>query len=225
LTIVKIDSGLTYTVTIDPDSAETINGASTYVLYTQYESVTIKCNGSTWYVVNKYNQTGWNAFTYLTAGGTAASPGNNLISAVTTAPSFGSGLTNTCYWKRVGDRALIKWQYRHTGAGSAGSGMYIFNLESGISINTSIITVNTGTSDAASFIDSNLGRLGGKYAANVIDGNAIAYSATQLKFDISYQSSAGTTDEAVWGSGFLNFGETTLAMMVNLDIPVANWNP
>lgn len=42
------------TVTIEPDGAETIDGASNYVLNAQYESAMIICNGSTWYVMADY---------------------------------------------------------------------------------------------------------------------------------------------------------------------------
>lgn len=38
------------TVIIDANSSETINGATTVTLYDQYESITIFCNGSEWFV-------------------------------------------------------------------------------------------------------------------------------------------------------------------------------
>lgn len=47
----KIDSTAN-ALTLDGDSAETINGAANYVLYHQWQSVRLRCNGSAWYVVD-----------------------------------------------------------------------------------------------------------------------------------------------------------------------------
>jgi hypothetical protein len=42
------------TVVLDGNSSETINGATTLTLYEQYETVTIWCDGSAWYIRNRY---------------------------------------------------------------------------------------------------------------------------------------------------------------------------
>jgi hypothetical protein len=43
--------GAAATITIDPDASETIDGATTYTLTTQYESVTIQCDGTAWFIL------------------------------------------------------------------------------------------------------------------------------------------------------------------------------
>lgn len=48
--IKKIDSSAN-TVTIDPNGAETIDGAATSVLTAQYQSLQIQSNGSAWYIL------------------------------------------------------------------------------------------------------------------------------------------------------------------------------
>jgi hypothetical protein len=48
--IKKIDSGAG-NVIIDGNASETIDGATTYTLTTQYESVTIVSDGATWWIV------------------------------------------------------------------------------------------------------------------------------------------------------------------------------
>ena len=40
-----------YSLTIDPDGAETIDGLSTFVISSQYESITIVTNGSNWFII------------------------------------------------------------------------------------------------------------------------------------------------------------------------------
>jgi hypothetical protein len=49
--VIKKISGAALNVTIDANSAETIDGATTKVLTTQYESVMIQSNGTSWYIL------------------------------------------------------------------------------------------------------------------------------------------------------------------------------
>jgi len=50
LNIKKIDSSVN-AVTIDANASETIDGALTAVITTQYESVTIQCDGTEWWII------------------------------------------------------------------------------------------------------------------------------------------------------------------------------
>jgi hypothetical protein len=49
LILTKTDA-VANTVTVDGNASETINGATTYALTAQYNSVTIVCNGAAWYI-------------------------------------------------------------------------------------------------------------------------------------------------------------------------------
>ena len=49
---IKKTNSSSNTITIDGNGAETIDGATTLVLYVQYDAVRIVCNGSSWYVVD-----------------------------------------------------------------------------------------------------------------------------------------------------------------------------
>ena len=40
-----------YTLTIDPDGAETIDGSATFSISSQYESITIVTDGSSWFII------------------------------------------------------------------------------------------------------------------------------------------------------------------------------
>ena len=51
--VIKKISGAVLNVTIDPNALETIDGATTRVLTTQYESVMIQSNGTSWYILSK----------------------------------------------------------------------------------------------------------------------------------------------------------------------------
>jgi hypothetical protein len=52
LTVKKVDSG-SGKVIVDGESAETIDGETTYSLYVQYDAITLLCTGSAWLIVNK----------------------------------------------------------------------------------------------------------------------------------------------------------------------------
>lgn len=55
--IKKVDSG-SNTVTIDADGSQTIDGATTYVLSRQHQSVELHSNGSSWYVLGRESGAG-----------------------------------------------------------------------------------------------------------------------------------------------------------------------
>lgn len=124
--IQKSDSS-TNTVTIDPNSSETINGASTLVLTQQYQTVMIWCDGSNWFTqpsnperVGKALANGTGAQTVFTiAHGLGSTPsyasvdcsshaiartftadGTNITVTFSSAPS--SGTNNVViYWRVV----------------------------------------------------------------------------------------------------------------------------
>lgn len=50
--VIKKISGVLLNVTIDPNGAETIDGASTRVLTLQYETVMIQSNGTSWFIIS-----------------------------------------------------------------------------------------------------------------------------------------------------------------------------
>jgi hypothetical protein len=82
LDIVKTSSDYN-ALTIDGNSSETINGGTTTSINTQYERLSIRCDGSNWHIMNRNSCTKWTSFT-----------------------PTGSWTSNTTYagfWRRVGD--------------------------------------------------------------------------------------------------------------------------
>lgn len=63
LRIKKTDSSLTNVITIDGNSSETIDGALTTTLNTQYEELTIICDGSNWHILDRSYPSVWVAYT------------------------------------------------------------------------------------------------------------------------------------------------------------------
>jgi hypothetical protein len=73
-TIIKTDADITKLVTIDGNGSDTIlpsvqSSNLTYILYTQYESVSLKSDGvSAWYVTQHFAETPWTTYTPTTTG-------------------------------------------------------------------------------------------------------------------------------------------------------------
>lgn len=68
LTITKTDSDVTKIITIDGNASETIDGATTTTLNTQYESVTLYCDGSNWTIQNRKIPSGYQSYTPTITG-------------------------------------------------------------------------------------------------------------------------------------------------------------
>jgi hypothetical protein len=124
-TFIKTDSTFN-AVTLDGNASETIDGATTKKLCTQYDTRTIVSDGSNWFTVARNYPKQATAYT-LTIG------------ATTSAPSEGSP-TKSAYWARVGDNLCrIHYQFRAaTGTGSTGTGNYLFPFPSGITADTTL---------------------------------------------------------------------------------------
>jgi hypothetical protein len=98
-TIKRTDQTLANALTIATTSAQTIDGATTRKLMTQYESVTVESDGSNWYVVNRYIDNSWQSY----------APTFTALGTVTSASS---------YWRRIGSNIEIK-SYFITGTPTA----------------------------------------------------------------------------------------------------------
>lgn len=128
LTIVKTDSSFN-AVTIDGNASETINGATTTTLNTQYESVQIVCDGSNWFIVTRQIPSNWTSFT-----------------------PTGSWSANTTYfgqWRRVRDTIEIDYYLATSGAPT--SATLTLNLVSGLSIDSAKLAAGTSSSALSNY--------------------------------------------------------------------------
>ena len=65
------------------------------------------------------------------------------VGAPTTAPTYGTIVSNQAMWRRVGDTMEIQWNFQQSSAGTSGSGVYLFPLPSGYTIDTTKATLAT----------------------------------------------------------------------------------
>ncbi len=86
ITVKKVDSGAG-TCIVAGGGAETVDGATTRILYFQYDAVTLHCSGTTWHIIDHKTAmiTPWVAYTPASYSG------------------LGSPSASDCWYRRVGD--------------------------------------------------------------------------------------------------------------------------
>lgn len=203
LTIKKTDSDFSKTVTIDGNAAETIDGAATYVLYTQYESVTIKCDGSNWHVEQHHSSTPWTTYTWAVTGSVSN-------------PTVATTNTKQAMWRRVGDSVWVRIYYSHSNAaGSAlGSGSYLFTLPA-FTIESTLVPISTtyNSANGVGYSSFNVG-------SSVYQGLHVqVYDATRLA--IGYVQNAA----AFLGSATAGWTNATFQVFIDAKMPVTGWKP
>lgn len=118
ITINKTDASFTNIITIDANASETIDGALTTTLNTQYESVTLYCDGSNWFIrVRNYPST-WTAYT-PTINGFGTPTGTNFV------------------WRRSGNTIQILGAFT---AGTVSASTAEFSIPSGLTADSVIST-------------------------------------------------------------------------------------
>jgi microcystin-dependent protein len=157
--------------------------------------------------------TEWQDFPSVAAG--------TLITGVSSNPSYGSVAFNRAQWRRVGDSMEIRWDFKQTTPGTAGSGIYLFNLPTGYSIDTSKALVSSTSEPSKSL---------GTFSYN--DGNAgygtgwvSAYSSNRLKMMMQFQNSNNTSNSiGTIGSGY---GALTIGLVeysISARVPISGWS-
>ena len=135
------------------------------------------------------------------------------VGATTTPPTKGTTTIDLATWRRDGDYMEIAYNLVQTGAGTAGSGTYLFPLPSGFSIDTTKQAVGTGIAQ------SNVGY----FVSNMLSGlqgSVMAYNSTNLALSgIDQTTSLGfvTNSYSLFtsGSGVLSF---------RARVPLAGWS-
>ena len=148
---------------------------------------------------------------------------NLTIGAVTTPPTLGTN-TNTAYYRRVGDSLEISYVLSQTSAGTSGSGTYLFPLPSGLSIDTTKVTVSTAAIGAGGNVVGN-GQISSTTSANAATAytgvDVIPYNTTNLQL-ISAVASAGQTSPV--GSAFFGLAGSTIYCSFSALIPIVGWS-
>lgn len=214
LTIVKIDAGITYTVTIDGNASETIipsvqSSQLTYILFTQYESVTIKCNGTSWYVVHHSTATDWSTPVATTITGSTSNPSKG---------NSGAPAIDFVMWRRFGRHAHIQVRYKQTNStgSAAGSGDYQLTLPGSLTMDTTNLTLDTTVYGAGNLATGSL--MGSGLYSN---STTTVYCGIVIKDSTTVKMSGSS---ATWSSASVAFTNATYLFYMDFVVPISGWN-
>jgi hypothetical protein len=217
-------TSLTQVYTIDGNASETIDGSTTYALYTNNESVEIISDGSNWHVTNHQCGVDW------------VDAGANTVTGTTSNPALGSNtiVKNKIYWSRGGNckeaKIWINLAWSATSGATLGSGDYMFALPSNITMDTTNIALFTTVvgSGALSSITNNLGIHDARCGTVQRHDAVVAYDSTHVRFCGLSDGTAGAgTAGCVSADSAGTCGYTTANqyMMAQFTIPVSGWMP
>lgn len=119
LTVKKTSSDLN-ALTIDGNASETIDGAATTTINTQYETIKIICDGSNWHILERKFDESWTSWSPTFKGQ------SNSLSYTNS--------TTTGYWKRIGPGIEFYITTTFTGTPGTGTGYFIWSIPTNMTI-------------------------------------------------------------------------------------------
>lgn len=139
------------------------------------------------------------------------------IGASVTPPTEGTGVTKSTYWRRVGDTLEISYSFTQTGAGTAGSGTYLFPIPASLTIDNTKITVSTNGVQGVCGVSSTASS--DAVGAPPRIGYVIPYNTTNVAL-VAWDS--GYSPLFV-GSGFGALNGATRTMSFTCKVPIVEW--
>ena len=206
-----------YTISADFGEDFVIGGqvVSTAVkLHTRGESMTFrKVEAGTsgdWAIVSHTCNTGLSSSSTIT------------IEGVSSNPSKGTTTTDTVRWRREGQYLWGYYEYVQTGAGTAGTGDYLFGVPAGLTIDTSLVSVNTVNNTITSnttVMGQFVGFAGG--GNQLTPGQVVPYSSTRFRLT----GFVGGAANVVKGGSTLSLNNTTVSFGGWIKVPITDWLP
>jgi hypothetical protein len=204
LTIKKTDNSLANKVTIDGNGSETIDGATTRKLCTQYESYRIISDGSNWVVLDHIIPNTVTTYTMT-------------IGAVTSAPTKGTVVRDVAKWSRRGRHMLITYNYEQSVAGSAGTGTYLFPLPSGPTVD------DTALSGATTNLPPIVGTGWQSTTANITSEVRFTEVGVYTSLTSLVMFAQVGTTGTFTGSSSAELSNATVAYSFRAEVPIADW--
>ena len=134
------------------------------------------------------------------------------IGGSTTAPTKGTVVSDTAYYKVVGRSLFIRYTYGQSGPGAAGSGDYLFPIPAGFTIDTSVLDLS------AAIVPTVLGS--GQAHLNGVErnpGNVHAFDANNLMMYIADGENTMTPVGSTW---FAMNGGSPLGYSFLAEVPI-----
>lgn len=218
-------TSLTQVYTLNTTSSQTIGGiaSGSYALYTNGETLWLVSDGANWQILNHKTNTPW------------VSAGNNVISAVTTAPTQ-VGNTKTVdilWWRRIGGNAEIRIEFKQTAAGTntTGSGDYLFQIFSGSAIDTTKVTAFGGASVGINAQILSPNSVGSSYSSSTgssigVTGGVYVYDSANVRIGgLALGAATGGGFTGMIGSAFSPITNAASVFTASFSVPISGWQP
>lgn len=138
------------------------------------------------------------------------------IGATVTAPTKGGGTTvDKCTAARRGDKLHVKYDYRHTTAGTAGSGIYLFPIPFGLTVDTAKMPI-TGQ-----YPQGKVGDLDVLIGTSYVKGFCYLYNSQNIACSY-YSDAAGNTIFAVDATN-TPLSNATVAFSFEYEVPISSF--
>ena len=140
----------------------------------------------------------------------------SLTSSGTT-PTKGSVLVDRYFTRRVGGNLEVRMEYQQSGTGTAGTGVYLFGLPGGLSIDTDRITTSTTLYRTMAVGVASFGRSSGPltYGAQVV-----VYNSTKVAIRVP---DAGSSNRFV-EQGHLDLANADTTYSLDFSVPILGWS-
>jgi len=189
------------------------SGTST-TINTQGEVIELLSNGTSYYVMNRKNDTKETIVSGIT------------IEAVTTNPTKGNNPTTDRFiWSRSGRYLIGRLEFLNsTATGSAtGTGDYLFTVvPSGVTIDTTTVTAYGGVSIGSSNWSAvnSVGSGTASISTSAVTGIVLVYDTTRVRIGVVNASLGGMV-----GSTLVALNNAASAYAIDFKIPISGWLP
>lgn len=204
----KIDSSVN-AITIDGDGSETMDGATTRALSTQYESLDIVSDGSNWVITEHYYD------------GKVFDDGALTITGTTSNPVKGTTSVDRALYRRDGRDLVVQIEYTQSGAGTQGSGDYLIEIPNSLTVDTSFVTGHTTVLGSGAWTTrSVLGAAAiGSSAADSNVGIVSLYDSTHIRIGL-----VNLGAQSMWSSATSpDFDSGSIYITAEFRVPISGW--
>lgn len=191
--IKKTDSSLTNIITIATTSSQTIDGATTTTLNTQYEEIEVVSDGSNWQLLNRTIPSLWVGYTPALGG-------------------FGTASGVSCYSRRSGPNLQVR------GIFTAGTTIAAqAQISVGFGGTSTNVTVDIGSNPASSIVGTGIVTA----SSSTLFGYYILMpSANQTYVNVGVQTSTTNGGAAQNGNVLMNSGQV---IEFYFEVPIVGW--
>ncbi len=142
------------------------------------------------------------------------------IGASTTAPTKGVTSVDKAQWRRVGSDMEIRYDFKQTSAGSAGSGIYLFPIPSGYTIDNT--KVPSGSADQAVVGVVKLSATTDAVGVTTALGQVLVSKTYPNRLGLNYTQS--TVENTTWvSSAAYQLSGATIGYSFSVKVPIVGW--